>query len=515
MKPKAPRYHTRRRQAGPASAAAEVPNATDLDVDETNSEDVKSFEDQIAEIRAEGLTGRQLRMARRIAQRHGLNASSDYDAVRLLRNKGIDPFQRSNMLEMIVTDKPKATPSPATIARAYSPPSELLPSTEIIADEARSRHIRQIQQDIARRRRGKLFSLYARLLVFVLLPTIVVGCYFFAIATPMYATKSQFSIKQATPQGVPGGLLSGTVLATATDSIDTQGYLQSLEAMMALDQELGFKAHFAQEHIDFLNRLPPDATNARAYKSYSDNVKISFDPSEGVLRMEVIAADPETSEKYSRALIALAEDKVDKQSLRLREDQMKGATTSFQDAEENMRGAQRSVISLQEQYNVISADVEVSLITNRIAGLETQMTQDQLTLDEMLANPRPNMARVEPIQRRIAALESTVADLRSELTIGNKEDLSLARIGSELQVAQVELETRRLMMQEALSQLETARTEANRQTRYLSTGVTPIAPDEPTYPRAFENTLVAFLIFCGIYLMISLTVSILREQVSS
>jgi capsular polysaccharide transport system permease protein len=51
--------------------------------------------------------------------------------------------------------------------------------------------------------------------------------------------------------------------------------------------------------------------------------------------------------------------------------------------------------------------------------------------------------------------------------------------------------------------------------RYLSTGVRPVAPDEPTYPRAFENTLLAFLIFSGIYLMLSLTASILREQVSS
>ena len=51
--------------------------------------------------------------------------------------------------------------------------------------------------------------------------------------------------------------------------------------------------------------------------------------------------------------------------------------------------------------------------------------------------------------------------------------------------------------------------------RYLSVGVSPIAPDEPTYPRAFENTILAFLIFAGIYLMISLTASILREQVSS
>jgi len=44
--------------------------------------------------------------------------------------------------------------------------------------------------------------------------------------------------------------------------------------------------------------------------------------------------------------------------------------------------------------------------------------------------------------------------------------------------------------------------------------VIPIAPDVPTYPRKLENTLLAFVVFMGIYILISLTVSILREQIS-
>ena len=67
----------------------------------------------------------------------------------------------------------------------------------------------------------------------------------------------------------------------------------------------------------------------------------------------------------------------------------------------------------------------------------------------------------------------------------------------------------------AAAQMETARIEANKQVRYLSLSVAPVAPDEATYPKAFQNTIVAFLIFSGIYLMLSLTASILREQVSS
>ena len=61
-------------------------------------------EDDLAAIRREGLTGRQLRMARRVAHKHGLAVTSDFDAVRQLRQKGVDPFQRATMLELAVSD---------------------------------------------------------------------------------------------------------------------------------------------------------------------------------------------------------------------------------------------------------------------------------------------------------------------------------------------------------------------------------------------------------------------------
>jgi capsular polysaccharide transport system permease protein len=72
-----------------------------------------------------------------------------------------------------------------------------------------------------------------------------------------------------------------------------------------------------------------------------------------------------------------------------------------------------------------------------------------------------------------------------------------------------------MMLAQALQTMETARIEANRQARYISLSVAPVAPDEATYPRAFENTMVAMMIFAGIYLILSMTAAILREQVSA
>ena len=92
---------------------------------------------------------------------------------------------------------------------------------------------------------------------------------------------------------------------------------------------------------------------------------------------------------------------------------------------------------------------------------------------------------------------------------------SLAETAVQIQLAQADLSTRDMMLQTALERLEQARRDADSQARYLTTSVQPVASEDATYPRKFENTILAFLIFSGIYLLVSLTASILREQVSN
>ena len=498
-------------------AASKPASGTDLEVS-------AEIEAELAAIRAEELTGRQLRMAMRVAQKHGIRATSGLEAVRLLRRRGIDPFEHSTLLDIVrERDEPSRALTTTTqpgLPRTYrQPPPPGAPAPGAAA--ARNEEIGRIQRDIARRRRRRLALLGARLLVFVTLPTLIAAWYFYMIATPLYATNTEFVIQQADSQpsggmGGLGGLFSGTGLATSQDSVTVQSYLQSREAMRRLDADHGFKAHFQDPSIDPLRRLALDATDEAAYRLYRRMVQIAYDPTEGIIKMEVIAANPETSEAFSRALIQYAEEQVDQLTQRLRESQMRDAMESFERSELRTVEAQMRVLELQERFQVLSSEVEVTLLTQQITTLEGQLNQERLSLQDLMANPRPNAARVQQLERRIAGLEAQIAALRSSLTQGgNSGEFSLARIQRELVMAEADVATRQLMLAQSLQQLEAARIEANRQVRYLSMGVSPVAPDESTYPRRFENTALAFLIFAGAYLMISMTVSILREQVTS
>jgi capsular polysaccharide transport system permease protein len=519
----------RRRRQKPDTKAEPTPEAAEERTAETPEPDAPtkdavaaapSAEDMEFEaIRREGLTGRQLRMARRVAQKQGLEPTSDFDAVRLLRAKGIDPFERGNMLQLVVPQQgaqmdeaPQPHPNlPQTVP-------DTLPSTEKTSPaQRREREISDIQRDIARRRRRKIALLMTRLAFFVMLPTMLAGWYFYMIATPMYATDSEFLIIQNEGSGGSGALggLLPTQFATSQDSIAVQSYLTSKDAMLRLDADEGFRAHFAQGWVDPIQRLPEDATNEQAYGVYKDNVKIGFDPTEGVMRMEVIAADPQVSQSFSEALISYAEERVNELSAQKREDQMRDAIEALEKAEADRRGAQERLVELQIEGATLDPEAVIAALRTQISEINALITEKEIQLDTLLNNPQPNQARVDGARSSLEVLRNRRRVLEAEMTDMSAGDNSLAQLSINIQMAQADLATRDMMLQSALQQLEQARTEANRQVRYLTVAVRPVAPQEATYPRAFENTILAFLIFAGIYLMISLTAAILREQVSS
>mmetsp|Transcript_28862 Transcript_28862/g.54974 ORF Transcript_28862/g.54974 Transcript_28862/m.54974 type:complete len:574 (-) Transcript_28862:2227-3948(-) len=494
-------------------------------------------ENTIDAIRQEGLTGRQLRMARRVAQKHELAPTSDFDAVRLLRAKGIDPFQRSNMLELVVPQagaEPHEGGAPDAFAnlpaqtggagsgRVQLPQTvpikkQQLPSTEVSPAERRAEEIRNIQRDIGRRRRKKTGLLLVRLAFFVMLPTFLAGYYFYVIATPMYATKSEFLIIQNEGSGGAGPLggLLPTQFATNSDSIAVQGFLQSKDAMLRLDRDVGFKAHFTQDWIDPIQRLSPDPTNEEAYKVYKKNIKIGYDPTEGMIRMEVAAADPRVSADFSRQLINYAEDRVNNLSAQKRDDQMADARAGFERAEAERRAAQEDLVRLQIEGSTLDPEAVIASLRTQIGNLETQIIEKRIELASLLNNARPNQSRVDGARGVLEIYEQQLVLLQNKMTDVSQGENSLAELAARLQIAQADLASRDMMMQSALQQMEQARVEASRQVRYLTIAVEPVESEEPSYPRAFENTILAFIVFAGIYLMISLTASILREQVTS
>ena len=171
-------------------------------------------------------------------------------------------------------------------------------------------------------------------------------------------------------------------------------------------------------------------------------------------------------------------------------------------------------MDLQEKLGVVDPASETTALMTQIGTFEPQLQEKRLQLQQLLDNSRPNQARLAGVEGDIRRLEDLITGLRQQLTQADSTQGSLASISAQLRMAEVDLETRTMIMQESLQLMEAARIEAMRQVRFLSLGTAPIPPDVPTTPKVFENTLIAFLLFSAIYLLVSLTTAVLREQVS-
>ncbi len=453
------------------------------------------------------------RMARRKAVRMGLSPGSGEEAAKMLEERGFDVTR--DRVTMLDTTAAAQNPVPGAKAKA---PAQAPGAPQVISEEQRRSDIQKIQKSMARRRKARFVLISLRLFFFVALPTYLAGFYFYNVATPMYQVDSQMVIQKPDSGGSSGGLgglLGGSGLSNLEDSVIVQAYLGSREAMLRLNTENGFIAHFQQPFIDDIQRLPADASYEAAYKKYQKYVKIGYDPTEGVIRLSVIAITPDKAGEFSRALIKFAEERVDQLAAPVRRDQLKGAQKTYDDAELAVLDAADKVLELQQSRGVFSADAEITGQMSILNNLEGRLEQKRLALSEINNNVAPNQAQVRAIEQDIKGLSERIAARRTSMTDSSNSNASLARVSGELQNAQSNLQMRQALLQQSLTSLEAARLETTRQTRYLSLAVAPVAPDVPTHPKSLQNTLLAFAFFFGLYIFLSLTVAILREQIGA
>ena len=383
------------------------------------------------------------------------------------------------------------------------------------AVDPRDAEIEAIQRELVQRRRRRFLMLWLRLAFFVVLPTFLVGNYYYNYATPFYASDANVLLNPATAtlnsESGAGMAASANLLR---DSIAVQDFLTSREALRILDQELGIIAHYSDPNIDPIQRLADDATENEAFTFYKDRVLVGFDMLEGILRIEVIAATPDMAFAMSNRLIEMAEERVDSMSDRNQQNALASAQLVLEAAEINLADAYERVLTLQEQRGIFSADLEVGLVQGQISGLTSALEERRLSLAALQDNARPNEAQVRVLNAEINRLEQAIEEQRQTIVNVQADRGSLARISAEMAQAEQQLDVRTIMVSSAVEGLELARREAAQQLMFLARAVNPVRPVVPSYPRAFEYTALAFVIFFATYMMISLTISILREQMS-
>lgn len=362
---------------------------------------------------------------------------------------------------------------------------------------------------------GRIRGINRLFLFTVVIPALIAAIYFGLIASDIYVSESRFMVRS--PQkpvsaGALGSLLQGSGLArTMDDQYAVHDFILSRDALTELNGALHLDKKFRERHIDFVNRfaaLDWDDSFEALLKYYRRRVSADLDSKSSISVLTVSAFSAEDSKAINERLLAMSERLVNEMSERSREDIVRFASNEVKIAEKRAKDAALAVAAFRVEKSVVDPEKQSAFQLQQLGKLQEELIATKTQLAQLRA--------VSPDNSQVASLNIRQSSLQREI------DAELGRIAGRggsltnkatgyMQVA-LEREFAEKQLATALTLLETARNEAQRQQLYLDRVVQPNLPDYPVEPRRIRYTLMVFILGLVSWAILSLLIAAVREH---
>ena len=341
------------------------------------------------------------------------------------------------------------------------------------------------------------------------------GClYFGIIASDRYVAEAKFIVR-----GVSGRQGSGLEALFRTfgisraedDAFAVHNYIQSRDAVRALDSEKSMREIFGPSSADIFSRYPRfwrgDSFEA-LYEYYLQRVEVTYQPSTGISTLRVSAFNPGDTKVIIDNLVRLSEKLINRMNDRANDDALTYAEGEVARAESQVIASQRELTHYRNSELIIDPSAMSLKTVDLIGSLAAEMMRTRLQLNETLQKS-PSNPTIQSLRVRIEAIEGQIAAEKSKI-VGGSDALASKIATYERLILSREFADRSLAS--AFTTLETARQEGRQQHLYIETVVRPALPDYPTEPRRLRNIIT--ILFCSFSLfgMLWLVIAGSREH---
>ncbi len=369
-----------------------------------------------------------------------------------------------------------------------------------------------------KKRRKMLFWSF---ILFVMVPLILVTLYYSFIATDRYTSTAGFSIRGIETGASLDGLGALTGLAstgsTTADSYIVLKYLKSRALVEALDTTSELRAVFTNNKIDWLSRMPQDASIEEFVDYWDSRITVQFDPSSGIIEFTVQSFSPKHAQLIAQRIIALTQKLVNDLSAAARQDALRFAEREVQVQEARLRSALEAIRSFRTSEQSVdptaSATLDIELLANleaRLIDINAKITVQKETLD----SDAPSLVA---LNRQAEALKQQIKDRRNEMSGALGDKTNSGTVTAQLTTFEsldVERRFAERAYSSAMDSLEQARRDADRQQRYLAVHLFPQNAEISERPKRVRNVLLAaFLLFSSWGITTLITYSI-RDHMS-
>jgi capsular polysaccharide transport system permease protein len=327
-------------------------------------------------------------------------------------------------------------------------------------------------------------------------PTLLIGVYMSAFASERFVSEYRVAVRSVEPLksvGFPALLgLAGSNSQAANDAQAVVQFLQSREPVDQLEKDISLRARFDKTSIDWWSRLSPNATIEEGTRYWRSMVDAYYEASTGTIIVRVSAFTPKDAFELASRSLSLSEALINRLSEKVRDDTLAVSQAEVDETQRRLSAVNEKLRALRDTERTLDPRKAAESTLTLAARLSTEIAQLRASLYEQSKTLNSDAPSIEANRRRLDGLEKELADVNAQITTtdGNTRALS-GEIGAFEQL-QSEATFAEKAYQSALSSLETARLDAERQQVYLATIVRPATPQEASFPRPLRATATAF-----------------------
>ena len=361
------------------------------------------------------------------------------------------------------------------------------------AEEARARRLARLFPGVAPRPpspwRRRLLP------VLVLLPTLLAALYYGALADDRYVSEARFLIRSGTQQGGMGGMAALMQLAGLSraqdDAYAVRDYLTSREALQAVDARVDLRHLYANAGADLLLRYPSPLWPANMeglYRYFQHRLEVVVNIDSGLVTLRVDAPTAAEAQRVAAALLDLGEGLVNRLNARMRADTIRVAEGEVQRAEELRIDAEVALTAFRNRELMLDPTKTSAMVLQVIGKLAAAEAETRAEIAALRVSA-PTSPQLPPLAERAVALAQQIA--AEQARVGSNSDGLADKIAAyERLVLDQDFATR--LLAQAMTALEGARVQAQRQEMFLERVVDPGLPDAATEPERIAMVLTVF-----------------------
>lgn len=336
----------------------------------------------------------------------------------------------------------------------------------------------------------------------VIIPTGGAAWYLYTVAADQYASRIGFAVRTE-ETGSAIQILGGITELSGSSSSDTDilnEYIRSQEIVERVDARLDLRRMYTKPDNDPYFAFDDSGTIEDLVAYWARMVRISYDGSSKLIEVRANAFAPEDAQAIAQAIFEESSRMINALSAIAREDATRYARDELERAVDRLKEARETLTRFRSVTQIVDPTADIQGQLGLLNTLQAQMAETLIDLDLMRETTREGDPRITQAERRIEVIRNRISEERGKFGAGTSsaEGEDYATLIGQFESLSVDREFAEQSYIAALSTLDSAQAEAQRQSRYLAAYIKPSLPQRAQYPqRELLVGLVALFSFLG------------------